>query len=508
MNAFDEEKNRQIIPRWLPWRDVCHQIPTEALDYTPLTTMVSDREYSKKRARWVQDHSRVSAADLVLTALLTDRLSDAEVAVALEHLQSLDLDSQGTLGIIAPWLQDWVQDSAVAQPRRDDSNPRVQVANLKASLVSRVRDPFLYLDLAYAYSLLGLSKKAEKNLEIALALAPNHPLILRSAAHFFLYTADKQQPDRSLQILRTSRSVRHDPTVLGAEIAISEAFSRRSRNKKLGKQLAHSKNFHPFFISELAGTVGTLEANHGSKRRAREALTASAECPTENSLAQLEWISPRLHVEIEYPEHCATQPFEAQTYAHFQNRDYRRALSAAVGWAEYQPLTSRPALTASHLASVHLNDYDTAIRVLQNALMYSPSSFGLRNNLAFALASSGRLEEAKEEMGATAGLELKSSEEGVCWATKGLLAFRTGDHEEGRRLYRRAEQHFSALRDRSRLAMAKVFHAREELLSSTRESIEIALDALETARTTGLEDIEALEYIERKVKKGTAGRGE
>jgi len=499
MNSFEEERNRQIVPRWLPWRAACRQVPFDALIQSPLEGLVDDARFSKTRARWATECSRVNAADLVLTAFLSGRLTDADAVVALKYLRSLDLDPHSTLGLVAVGL---TEESLALQPqaaRQQDEDPRSIIARVRATLDSHARDPLAYLDLAYAHSLLMQNTQAEKNLRVALALAPEHPLILRSAARFLLHIAERGDPGQSLHLLRKARAVRHDPGVLAAEIAISEAFSLRSRNRKLGSSLAFSKDFHPFAVSELAGTIGTLEANHGSRKRAREALEVSARCPTENSLAQIEWISPRVGIEIEAPADCAATPYEAQTLALFRDHDYDRALSAAVAWSEYQPLSSRPALTASHLASTWLDDHETSVQVLRAAVQYSPDSFALRNNLAFALASSGRLSEASDELGVTERLRLSPGDEAVRCATRGLLAFRAHDHEEGRRLYIEAESRFRSLRDPARHALAKVFHAREEILEGTPESTSVGLDALEAARSAGLGRIKALEYVDRQV---------
>jgi len=508
MNKYEEQSNRQIIPRWLSWRAVCQQVPPDASSQSPLAGLVDDVHFARTRARWENERTQVNAADLALSALLSGRLGDTEVGDAIEYLRSLDPDPESTIGLLAAGLTVAGFSPPPSAILDQSTDPRALIARARRVLDSHERDPLLYLDLAYAHSLLMQNVQAERNLKIALSLAPEHPLILRSAARFLLHIAEDNDPDQSLRILRRSGAVRHDPGVLAAEIAISEAFSRRSKNRKLGRSLAFSKNFHPFFLSELAGTIGTLEARHGSRRYARQALEASAVCPTENSLAQLEWISPRVGIEFEVPGDCATEPFEARTRFLFRNQEYAQALSAAVAWAEYQPLSSRPALTASHLASVWLDKYETAIRVLRTALMYSPDSFALRNNLAFALASSGQVDEATAELDKTERLDLDPSDEAVRLATRGLLAFRTHNHEEGRRLYEEAENGFRSLRDRDRNALAKAFHAREELLEGTPESSRIGLDALEVARATGIGRIKAIEFVEKAIGEGGTPQAE
>ena len=84
----------------------------------------------------------------------------------------------------------------------------------------------------------------------------------------------------------------------------------------------------------------------------------------------------------------------------------------------------------------------------------------LRNNLVFGLASSGRLEEAKAELGALLTLGRDESQQATILATQGLVAFRNNSPSEGRAYYRAAIDRFTKLRDPDRVAMAELFSSR------------------------------------------------
>jgi tetratricopeptide (TPR) repeat protein len=81
--------------------------------------------------------------------------------------------------------------------------------------------------------------------------------------------------------------------------------------------------------------------------------------------------------------------------------------------------------------------FQDAIRFARAGLRPNPRSALLLNNLAFSQANAGELEAARETLE-----EISSEDEGTMsptlTATRGFVAFRLGDHQAGRELYRQA----------------------------------------------------------------------
>src|SRR5439155_25781920 len=111
-------------------------------------------------------------------------------------------------------------------------------------------------------------------------------------------------------------------------------------------------------------------------------------------------------------------------------------------------------------------------------LQSDPGHLTLLNNLAFALASSGRIDEASVIYDKMVPADMSDSTKVAWLATGGLLRFRSGLSAEGRELYLRAMELASESNRHYQRALAAAFLAREELLARTPS----ATGALEAAR--------------------------
>ena len=226
----------------------------------------------------------------------------------------------------------------------------------------------------------------------------------------------------------------------------------------------------------------------------------AAKCPDENTLSQLQWISPRLTVPIERDSSRRPEAtFEADALTHFRANEYGDALNSAIMWMRFQPFSARPAVLASFISSVALEDYDKSIGLVEQALIASPKSFALRNNLAFALASAGRPEQASAVMRQFDLAELTPNERAVAKATLGLIAFRGGDSQSGRELYECATRDFRDSGDKYRAIVAELFWAREEHAVDAPASMEIVSRAL--SKAGNLRGFKVVEYLQKAIGK-------
>jgi tetratricopeptide (TPR) repeat protein len=137
-----------------------------------------------------------------------------------------------------------------------------------------------------------------------------------------------------------------------------------------------------------------------------------------------------------------------------------------VEWLRDQPFSKRPAVFTSYVASL-IEDYEKSISILKKSLNANPDDPTLINNLAFALGSANRLDEAENALRQIDIAEMKGLPAITLAATAGLLLFRSGSPDRGRDLYNLAISRASEQGIAKYRAMASLYLAREELIAST-----------------------------------------
>lgn len=223
----------------------------------------------------------------------------------------------------------------------------------------------------------------------------------------------------------------------------------------------------PWHLNELASALGTLALLEGNSSRARKLFLAALQSPSENTVAQVQWALRKASL-FPLPDESLKVPraYEARAWESYFAGRWDDALEASMDWLNDEPFSERPAVMATFVASVPIEDYSRAVMIAEEGLNANPESQLLRNNLVFALASAGRIEEALREARWVRPLEFEDESSSVTWtATRGLVAFRQGKFEEGRRLY--LEAIWRSERDGLRRAYAAAFLAREELIART-----------------------------------------
>lgn len=389
---------------------------------------------------------------------------------------------------------------------RDDFDPfniealRKQVARLKGRIRDDPRAALTWAEIARTYAALGQHAKAASAMEIALSMAPTDRFLLRSSARLSLHLGE---PDRAHRLLTSSGRLRSDPWLLSAEIAIAPLAGRESRNHGHARRVLESRQFLPHATSELASALGTEALAAGDRRGVRRLLGASLVDPTENAVAQAEWASRQEHsFEFDRTWLGVEDSFEARAHFYAREREDLQSLENAGAWLREQPFAKEPAIFGSYRGAL-IRDYETSIRFSRAGLQANPADYMLRNNLVFALASAGDVEEARAELDVleenTIGRDLEGEWAHAIQATKGLVAFREGDTEAGRASYLKVIREG---KDPSLQALAAILWAREERLAGTTEgsrAVQVARDfvqAIGNLSGPGVDDVPAwLEHI-------------
>ena len=357
-----------------------------------------------------------------------------------------------------------------------------QVRNFRQLLRIEPKDPVTWVELSRTYACLGLGKKAERSMTIALQLATNNRFVLRSASRLWIYLRD---PQRAHHIIVKSDRTRHDPWLVAAEIAVGSSIPDKTPALvKVARRMLSEGQFSPAHTSELASAVATLELGSGHDRKAKRLFGRSLDDPTENSIAQATWAWRRHGIQFDGQYPTVSNTFESEFWTCYQESQWENAIERCKLWQYDQPFSSRPSIAGSYISGVALEDYAASARFAEQGLVANPTDFTLWNNLAYARINLGNMEGANEALSRASRSPVSEQHRAVLQATKGLLEFRTGNVARGRQLYSDARSKAEKMRngDKRLPTLISVFHAIEEAsleVPDTRLMVSKARRALE-----------------------------
>jgi tetratricopeptide (TPR) repeat protein len=349
----------------------------------------------------------------------------------------------------------------------------------RQSLRTYPHDPYRWIDLALFYTSAGLQERARRCVTTALALAPRDRHILRSAVRFFIHTKDLEQ---AYSVISRNPATPYDPWLIATEIAVAQVIDRSTDLVKLGRALASGGDFGDWDLGELRSALGTLEVRSGNTRKGKRWFTKSIVKPTENAVAQVHWAIRELNIqEIEGVDNVRAASPEANAWHEFDRQRWDSALSHGLEWTRDQPFSATPSVFGSFVAGSMLERHDEAIRICREALVPNQGHPILLNNLAFSLLNIDRKEEARKVLAMIpTTLQDESHQLTIC-ATRGMLSYKDGSHDEGQELYDASIQGFLARRDYHLVALAAVYHllCRAEARLPIPQSLEAQLRSAE-----------------------------
>jgi tetratricopeptide (TPR) repeat protein len=336
--------------------------------------------------------------------------------------------------------------------------------------------------LALSYTLEGQFTKAHRAMRAALQVAPNNRFILRSASRFYIHQNDME---RAHNLLARAEATPNDPWLLAAEIASARSAGTTSRFMRRAHDLLESHNFQDRHLSELASAVGTAEGDSPTARRLaiRRLINKSLIDPTENSVAQAQWHATNTGFAPAFDKNSESREilqshfvYEAQAWQAYIEGDFTTALHQARKWFDDQPFSSRPAVLVTQIALLPGMEPRMALDIAQRALIPNPHETVLWNNVAYAHAMLGNIDEANEAVQKIKMTELEAPQRLYVGATRGAIAFRSGRPLEGRDLYIAAMDEFSDAggkqADFPLYALAFAHLAYEEAVAKTPEADE------------------------------------
>jgi len=316
----------------------------------------------------------------------------------------------------------------------NQGSKRETIGNLRAVLRHAPNDAISWAELARFYIVSGNLKKAYRCIATALGIAPNDRYILRAASRCLIHLGETE---RAFEILNRAPRIHSDPWVMAASLAVSSILKKSTRQFKSAKIL-QAADLSPFHLSELRAALATVEIEAGNAKGGRKFLSAALKEPTENVVAQAWWAQEAISFPSPTEFIGVPHGFEADTKANISVAQWELACESCKAWFSDEPFSSRPAVSLTFIHAVAFDEHEKAIEAAKTALIANPDDSLLLNNLAFSLASTGGLEEAR--VIASNSLLLAGDEAAAIapTATMGLIEFRSGNPTAGREYYKAA----------------------------------------------------------------------
>jgi hypothetical protein len=467
------QENRRLVPQWRQFKAAVQTgelampaRPKDAIMYRAL-----EPDLVKRLEAFRERPTLISAADVV------------ESAVVLGH------DSEGVQaarvllrdGEAAPL----VKIQAARLMRRTGNDEEFEGNNhpvpLSKEIVWRERlrlnpaDAIAWVELAFVQFCRGHAHHAKRSMTIALHFAPSNRHVLRSAARLFFQI---REFGRAYDLVRKSESIRSDPWLMAAEIALSGFAGKRPTFMKHGQSLLESENFAPAQTTELSGALGTQLLFDGTGRHGRKFMRQSQVAPTVNALAQAEWVSVNMGTDIlvSQPGMVTTRKaWEAMAMHAFSvEGDLKKSFDSAIRWIADEPYNASAYASAAVAANV-MEEFDEALKISRRGLALVHRSEALFNTIAFALACTGDLHSA-EVVGSKIPNVEGDVQSLVSSANRGLIALRRGQIERGKALYNEAISGFRRGGHKEMEASANLYFASELVRSGELQEVSSRLE--------------------------------
>lgn len=470
MNVDAEERNRNVIPRWRDFRTTLALGELNSSSGIEPRTIILEGSLDEQITDWQNNRSLAFATDLVGSGLVIGRSEEIEEAadfILSARSHATDLQRRVAKQAKDPNLFAQLSHSKELITSSSDeliSCSQKRVRSHRAQLQNAPRNPIRLVELSREYATLGSIKKALRAMDTAVSLAPANRFVLRSAVRLYVHA---KEFDKAHYVLRRAPSLRSDPWLLSAEIAVSMRRDVTSGHVGTAMRQISDDNHAAFDVSELASALATLEMHNANGKLARKLFRQALRNPTENSVAQAEWASRSMqNLSVEVLQYNTPRKFEALGWSQFKHGVWDKALDQGKKWIFDQPFAVSPIVFTGMVATV-VEDFDMGEQIFKFGLNANPENVILKNNLAFTLASNNKPQEAESEIESINRSSLTVVERVTTTATEGLIKFRSGLKDEGRELYRRAIEIARENKEPSYAMRALVFLAREEIHART-----------------------------------------
>ncbi len=439
MAARSDDGHRNMVPRWrYTGRTPFNAEHAGATRHGKINPQAG-ADLSVAEALWRTEPSFVHAVELISCACAAGRPLLSRDSAA--WLRAANIRVPKALNSMIDWILKGAPPNERAWATPDTSNESGLLEAQRTIRIGRARlrdgprNVAGWLDLSLAYCVLGQGGNARRAMTVALGLAPNHRVILRSAARLLVHL---NETDAAHALIRRHPRTPMDPWLMATEISVAQILERPSLFAASGRRFAQEHAAQPAFVSELAGAVASAENSAGEHRRAHKLYQLSLLEPTDNVVAQVQYLS-QSDRSLKYGFNGLNLPsaVEARTWRAMTDERWDEALKEAMEWQADEPFSGRPATAVSYLA-IMMGNPSVAATSAHTGLRANGDDQLLRNNLSVAYARLGRHADAQAEFNKIRGPLQRGFPKYVFDATKGLMAYIGGNLELGRELYQLA----------------------------------------------------------------------
>lgn len=466
MASLFEAKDRLVIPNWRNF-DVTSKLgelePSKTKPNIPTSTELNIEDYLNS---WKELKSIYTAGDL-LSASFVNKIKnhDQIKEAALFILKNDNISSELLIRLAKNTL-----DLETSPFKTNNINVGMEVNEInrlikvsKQKLNNAAFNPVTYVELARLYSILGIKEKALRNMKIAITLSPDNRFILRAASRLY---AHFHEIDKIYGIIKKSPLVKIDPWIMSAEISLAMAAGITPLFVKNGQKIIDSGSFSLNSLTELASSIATLELQSGALKKAKKLFRFALKAPNDNSLAQVKWaVNKHFLFPIDPRNFCVRNKFEALALDNYYKGEWKTALHNCHNWFADLPFSKGPVLLGAFISQNYLNEEEEARNLYTLGLISHPNDALLINNIVYSLALENKLDNAEERLRKAYITDETSESTKICLiATKGLIAFRKGEIDKGRKLYYHAIDQTHSIQNHKLYWTAILNLCREEML--------------------------------------------
>lgn len=441
INSPDE---RKILPQLVRFKDfaVSKENRTLILPIDPkkVTPLIEFKDYNIESLliEWKNKKSEDLANEIVSAALVDDKKD--EIQDVLDFLRNNNSTDLILNKIVNKDFQKFD-----LQKNIDLNHKRLKI---------EPNDSITWIDQAINFLELGERDDLLNCIENAVKINQDSSFILRNASRLFNILGDN---GRAIKTLKNSIYYKYDPSILSAEIAFSQLERRRTKGTEYGAKILKDQKYNPYQNTELASALGTQEIINGDFKKSEALFDISLIDPNLNSFTQSFWYKKQPISVSEINKFSNSN--EVQAHRFFKSQDFKKALEYSRNWIDDELFSTRPYNLAAYINGNLLENYSESLEIIQNLRsrqeiikgnINEERDLNLRNDLAYYMLKSNKIEEAEQQLepikkNLLSGLFNKVQY--IQLATLGLLAYRKGDREAGKFMYRKTITEFKKAKE-------------------------------------------------------------
>lgn len=469
------ESRRQLIPRLQNSDNIVKlnfTLPTIDVPTPQHAKNIGEFRVEEARIAWEKEKSIPNAIELLVKAKFAGIIEEFDQPMKLLQANYNRLSDSVKKVLLHEKME------GVKSP--DEIAPLMlqqKISVLRSRKLRLPEDPLTWNDLAFYHAALGNSIESLKCMSVAFKLSRYNSFIARGYSRLLVHLDD---PERAVKILSMTGQTKSNPMILSADISIKTIFNLKDIYITAGIKLLESFKGDRWMTSELSASVGSLELESGSIKKAKQHLKNASQLPTENTISQLFWLKHKMQLNFSHNFPEPEPSIEAKVIHYYSSGDYKNCVSALLNLHSFQPFSERPVVDAVYLTLVALKDPATAVNIFENYAYVLHNSAMAVNNQIVALLELGRMSEAEAYLFKIVKMSRSERENTILQATIAMHQYRIGNPDLGRTLYQQVVDQLVAKNDKRDIGLLYYYFGKEEL----RSNKEMGASLIEKAKST------------------------